>query len=223
MSGYESRPETYAHIAEVRGLLLKGVMDLLRRSHHHDQSKLEPPEVETFNEFTPKLKDLTYGSDEYRECLRAMKPALEHHYAHNRHHPEHFANGVLGMDLFDLVEMLSDWIAASRRTRPPAPSTDEGTDASEAYAAGIRASMSHNRERARRRRCRCRRYATTTRRVTENLHPLSGAATPSGWQSRLLRTFQSWNPSLTPNPHSKARSSRTGARCSRFPRTSRRR
>ena len=32
---------------------------------------------------------LTYGSDEYKACLTEMKPALDHHYAANRHHPEH--------------------------------------------------------------------------------------------------------------------------------------
>jgi hypothetical protein len=44
-----------------------------------------------------------------------MKTPLEHHYAANSHHPEHFANGVAGMSLFDVVEMLMDWKAASER------------------------------------------------------------------------------------------------------------
>lgn len=44
-----------------------------------------------------------------------MKPALEHHYAMYRHHPEHFQNGVNDMNLIDLVEMLADWKAASER------------------------------------------------------------------------------------------------------------
>ena len=44
-----------------------------------------------------------------------MKPALEHHYKENRHHPEHFENGIKGMTLIDLVEMISDWKAASER------------------------------------------------------------------------------------------------------------
>lgn len=44
-----------------------------------------------------------------------MKPALDHHYAHNRHHPEHFPDGIRGMSLLDLVEMLADWKAATER------------------------------------------------------------------------------------------------------------
>ena len=44
-----------------------------------------------------------------------MKVALDHHYANNSHHPEHYENGVNGFDLFDLVEMLFDWKAATER------------------------------------------------------------------------------------------------------------
>ena len=63
---------------------------MLTRAELHDQSKLESPEVEAFTEYTPKLKDCTYGSDEYKGYLEAIKPALDHHYANNRHHPEHW-------------------------------------------------------------------------------------------------------------------------------------
>lgn len=38
-----------------------------------------------------------------------------HHYASNRHHPEHFSKGVDDMTLVDIVEMLCDWKAASLR------------------------------------------------------------------------------------------------------------
>ena len=51
------------------------------------------------------------GSPEYREA----RPGLAHHYAHNSHHPEHYENGIAGMDLLDLVEMFCDWKAASER------------------------------------------------------------------------------------------------------------
>jgi hypothetical protein len=45
-----------------------------------------------------------------------VAPALEHHYRHNTHHPEHYGNeGIAGMDLFDVVEMVCDWMAATRR------------------------------------------------------------------------------------------------------------
>jgi hypothetical protein len=112
---YDSQVDTYAHIHEVQGLLYIIVRDLLQRSISHDQSKLRTPEVEAFNEFTGQLASTTYGSHEYKECLAKMKPALEHHYALNRHHPEHYVNGVRDMTLLDIVEMLADWKAASLR------------------------------------------------------------------------------------------------------------
>lgn len=111
----DSRIETYRHIQTVQGLLLKMVAHLLKRSEKHDQSKLVSPEVEVFDEFTPKLRETTYGSEEYKAFLAEMKPALEHHYAHNSHHPEHHTDGVRGMSLLDVVEMLCDWKAATLR------------------------------------------------------------------------------------------------------------
>lgn len=114
---YDSRPDTHAHIGVVRGLLLDVVRELLDRAHVHDQSKLESPEVEVFDKFTPLLRDSTYGSDEYKEQLAAMGEGLRRHYAVtvNSHHPEHYERGIHGMDLLDLVEMLCDWKAATMR------------------------------------------------------------------------------------------------------------
>jgi hypothetical protein len=107
--------ETFRHIERVRNLLNACVVELLKRGELHDQTKLESPEVEVFAEYTPKLAGSTYGSDEYKGFLDAIKPALQHHYAHNRHHPEHHRNGVDDMNLLDIVEMLCDWKAASER------------------------------------------------------------------------------------------------------------
>ena len=115
MSTYDSRPDTCAHIQTVQDLVFEVVQNLVQRAQVHDRSKLASPEVEIFDEFTPKLKDSTYGSDEYKGFLAAMKPALDHHYAQNTHHPEHFPNGINGMSLLDITEMLCDWKAATMR------------------------------------------------------------------------------------------------------------
>jgi Family of unknown function (DUF5662) len=112
---YDSRPDTYAHIAVVRGNLLQVAHLLIYRGHDHDLSKLEQPELAVFDEFTPKLRDSTYGSHEYQKYLRDMGVGLEHHYAVNDHHPEHFHNGIHDMDLIQLMEMLADWKAATLR------------------------------------------------------------------------------------------------------------
>lgn len=82
--------ETMEHIRKVQGYLNRLAMDLIRRGEEHDQSKLHPPEVGLFTEHTKSLHGLTYGSPEYKACLDKLKPALDHHYARNRHHPQHF-------------------------------------------------------------------------------------------------------------------------------------
>ena len=112
---YDSRPDTYDHIQKVQNFLNRVIRNLLDRSEAHDQSKLVDPEVSMFDEFTPKLKESTYGSDEYKGFLKEMGVALDHHYAHNSHHPEHYEQGIAGMSLLDLIEMLVDWKAATMR------------------------------------------------------------------------------------------------------------
>lgn len=106
---------TMRHIERVRDLLNLFVKEMLHRGELHDQSKLQRPEVELFTEYTPKLAGSTYGSPEYEGFRKAMGPALAHHYANNRHHPEHFKNGINDMNLVDLLEMFCDWKAASER------------------------------------------------------------------------------------------------------------
>lgn len=115
MPPYDSRPDTYAHIATVRLYLSRIIQKFLYRMEDHDMSKLVEPELSVFNEFTPKLKDSTYGSPEYNRFLVEMGVGLEHHYQANDHHPEHFPNGIREMDLLQMTEMLCDWKAATLR------------------------------------------------------------------------------------------------------------
>lgn len=136
--------DTKEHISQVREFMMIVVNQLIQRALVHDTSKLESPEVEIFTEYTPKLKHSTYGSEEYKGFLKGMGVALEHHYAHNSHHPEHYkkyvCNGcfkefnvmpnhcdvcmysqfqeeadITQMDLLDIVEMFCDWKAATMR------------------------------------------------------------------------------------------------------------
>jgi hypothetical protein len=113
---YDSRVDTWQHIHEVQKRLQHCINLLHIRSLFHDQSKLEAPEVEYFDKFTGKLKDLTYGTDEYFECIKELKPALDHHYKKNSHHPEYHRNGIQDMSLIDVMEMLCDWMAATLRS-----------------------------------------------------------------------------------------------------------
>jgi hypothetical protein len=108
---------TNEHIDTVRENLSKYAADIVVRGQKHDESKNHSPELEIFTEYTPKLKDTVYGSDEYKGFLKEMKVALDHHYANNSHHPEHYENGIDGMTLIDIIEMLADWQASTKRTK----------------------------------------------------------------------------------------------------------
>lgn len=117
MTDYDSRPETREHINRVQSFIWEAIDNLERRARYHDRTKLEEPELSGFNEATPRLATLEYGTPEYQASLDALRPTLEHHFAHNDHHPEHYVDGVRGMSLLSLLEMLCDWRAASERTK----------------------------------------------------------------------------------------------------------
>ncbi len=111
----DAKFKTMRHIETLRNYLNAVIRELLYRQEMHDQSKLQSPEVEILEVYTSKLRGITYGSEEYRECMRKMRPMVEHHNAHNRHHPEYHENSIRGMNLIDLIEMLCDWKAAGLR------------------------------------------------------------------------------------------------------------
>jgi len=107
------------HIRLVQKYLSHLIDKLTTRGVHHDESKWdEEYEFPLFLNYTPKLKTCSYGSPEYKQYLKELKPALDHHYQLNRHHPEHHKGdpgGIAGMNLVDLMEMLCDWLAATER------------------------------------------------------------------------------------------------------------
>jgi len=109
--------ETYKHVKKVSKNLNLFIQDLIHRGENHDNSKFEEPELTIFAENTHKLATTVYGSEEYKKQLEEVKPAILHHYSKNRHHPEHWPNGVEDMTLIDLVEMLADWKAATERNK----------------------------------------------------------------------------------------------------------
>ncbi|MFZ2151177.1 MAG: DUF5662 family protein [Candidatus Absconditicoccaceae bacterium] len=113
---YDSAIDTLFHIKRINSLLLQACTELMKRAQHHDDSKLKDPEKPFFDSSkTPKLAGLTYGTADYEESRKIIKPALDHHYAHNSHHPEHYKEGINDFDLFDLLEMFFDWKASSER------------------------------------------------------------------------------------------------------------
>jgi hypothetical protein len=113
----DSDASNIEHINDVRRLLTVCIMEIHKRSTEHDASKLQSPEREVFGRYYSELIQTEYGTPEYEALLSKVQPAIDHHYAHNRHHPQFHKNGVNDMDLVDILEMLIDWIASSGRTK----------------------------------------------------------------------------------------------------------
>lgn len=107
--------ETRKHVAKVANNISEMAAHIIFRGAIHDRSKFGEIESPLFIKLTPLLKGSTYGSEEYAGFLKELKPALDNHYKENRHHPEHFKNGIKDMNLIDLCEMLADWYAAAQR------------------------------------------------------------------------------------------------------------
>lgn len=119
----DSAQTTYKHINQVAGYLSLFAIDLLHRGRYHDASKLSGIEkylldqLETVN---TTEGNAPYGSPEYKKRTKILKPMLKLHYARNSHHPEHYENGVMGMNLADIIEMaVADWPAAAARNGDP--------------------------------------------------------------------------------------------------------
>lgn len=88
---HDSTEDTWRHIGKVRERLIEVQQHLVRRGLLHDMSKLEEPEKSGYDQLTVRLADVEYGTDEYRAALADAKPTIDHHYAHNSHHPEHYS------------------------------------------------------------------------------------------------------------------------------------
>lgn len=127
----DSRHDTLEHISKVQVRIAEVQANLDDRAARHDRSKLEEPEKSGYDRLVGRLAEVVYGTDEYRAARTEAKDTIAHHYAVNTHHPEHYPNGIAGMSLLDVIEMLCDWKAASERTK-------QGS---------IAASLAHNKER----------------------------------------------------------------------------
>ena len=114
---FDSTADTLRHSLRVADLMGEPIKELIDRSVRHDLSKTREPELSVYNQFVPRLREAAYGSAEYAASVEAMAEGLRHHYSHNRHHPEHVPDGINGMTLVDLIEMLADWKAANERGR----------------------------------------------------------------------------------------------------------
>ncbi len=111
---YDSTQDVLVHKKNVCRVVDTLIDDLEVRKVQHDASKFEYPEKQGYDEYIPKLKETPYGSPEYKKVREEMmNGCLKHHFECNRHHPEHFENGIEDYTLVDLMEYFSDTYAAS--------------------------------------------------------------------------------------------------------------
>jgi hypothetical protein len=108
---------THEHIHVVRDNISVITEAIFYRGVEHDHSKFTDEESIPFARNIRRLSTVEYGTPEYDEMLKDVKPALDHHYANNRHHPEYWPNGIDDMDLVDILEMFCDWVAAVKRNK----------------------------------------------------------------------------------------------------------
>ena len=113
----ECKLATLEHIKLVQKYIRFFTDKLTSRGENHDASKLQEPEISGFAEHTENLSKIEYNSEEYKQELEELKETLEHHYAENAHHPEHWLNGLSDMTLWDVTEMFCDWKASTKRQR----------------------------------------------------------------------------------------------------------
>lgn len=107
--------ELVSHKKLVGHYLNQALYKLIRRAIEHDMSKFGPEEFWPYAYQLPRFREVEYGTPDYQECIKAIRPAIDHHFQQNRHHPEHFPEGIGGMNLLDVLEMVCDWMAASQR------------------------------------------------------------------------------------------------------------
>jgi hypothetical protein len=91
------------------------VLPLAWRAIRHDLSKYRWSEAKWFASTIFELGKVEYGTPEYRALLDKIRPAITLHYQRNSHHPEYWGS-VEQMPRVDLIEMVADWKAASKRT-----------------------------------------------------------------------------------------------------------
>ena len=118
-SGFGLRSQWMWHVVEHRARVQANMErvcgELMARALEHDTSKMNAEEADKFSVLLPRLEKTTYGTPEYTRLLKELGSALDHHYANNSHHPEHFAEGIAGMSLIDVIEMFVDWVAATMK------------------------------------------------------------------------------------------------------------
>lgn len=121
----DSTADTLRHMQAVQTNMARIIADLTLRAGTHDMSKLLPPEKALFDQYSSQLRTLAYGSPDYRNTLNHMRPAIDHHYEVNDHHPEHYKHVTYEAcpDVRQLDQVIA-WVQTSG-LRSMLPSTED--------------------------------------------------------------------------------------------------
>lgn len=98
------------HKKTVKERLLFLADELYKRAYNHDDSKLQLPELQWLIDMDKEPR-YAYGTPEYFDKMKRWDKFFKSHYKNNRHHPDHFPNGINDMNLADLCEYIVDIIS----------------------------------------------------------------------------------------------------------------
>jgi len=101
-----------AHNVRVTSYLAYLADAMKMRALIHDASKFSDDEFPGYVRVNRIAREHEYGSLEYMQSIKETG-AIALHFAKNSHHPEHYPNGIDDMTLLDIIEMVTDWKAAS--------------------------------------------------------------------------------------------------------------
>lgn len=114
---YKTFSKIYHHKYLVLKELTKICQELMKRMETHDDSKFDDEEFPLYVQASEELENVEYGTDKYIEITDKYKNISSSHLKKNRHHPEYHTEGINGMNLVDVIEMLCDWKAANAREK----------------------------------------------------------------------------------------------------------
>lgn len=102
----------YKHKESVYNKIIFLAKELISRAKKHDNSKLMSPELDYLIAMDKEGKQ-PYGSNEYFKKMEKWKCFFDAHYnnENNKHHPDHFPNGVDDMTIIDLCEFMIDVVS----------------------------------------------------------------------------------------------------------------
>ncbi len=104
-----SSAEKLAQYLEKNGAIEHALL-LRQRAEVHDNSKLTC--ADELNALSRIINDKSTLKDANKQLSPIKKDAIELHWKHNSHHPEHFKSAI-DMSKLDIMEMCCDWYARS--------------------------------------------------------------------------------------------------------------